>query len=352
MNLPGLPPTIRWEGEETGQLFALDQTLLPETVEEVLLDRVDDAIDAIRRLVVRGAPLIGITAAYAMVLAARDLPDDLPAGQAADALRHAATRIRSVRPTAVNLGWALDRSIRRADPLQRVPELRRHLLAEARAIHREDREACDAMARHASPLVRDGGSYLTHCNAGAMATGGIGTALGVFHRAAAEGKRITVYADETRPLLQGARLTAFELARSGVDVVLQCDSAAAGLLASGAIDAVFVGADRIAANGDTANKLGTLQVAIAAARANVPFHVVAPISTFDLALPDGSLIPIEERAAAEVVEMPGRRIALPGVRVRNPAFDVTPAELLTSIVTERGAIRPVDTAHIATILRG
>jgi methylthioribose-1-phosphate isomerase len=349
MSPEGLPPTIRWDGDERGRLLVLDQTLLPGTVEEVLLATLDDVIGAIRRLAVRGAPLIGITAGYGMALAARDLPDDHPAAEAA--LREAASRLRAARPTAVNLDWALDRSARAiASQSRTLMELRRRLLAEARAIHGEDREACDAMARHAAPLVRDGGSYLTHCNAGALATGGIGTALGVFHRAAAEGKRITVYADETRPLLQGSRLTAFELLRGGIDVVVQCDSAAAGLLLSGAVEAVFVGADRIAANGDTANKLGTFPLALSAARAGVPFHVVAPVSTFDLSLSDGSRIPIEERAAEEVTVFLGRRVAPGDVRVRNPAFDVTPRDLVTSIITERGVICPVDARGVAAVV--
>lgn len=348
---PRLPQTIRWVGDEGGRLRALDQTRLPESVEEVELTSVAEVADAIRRLVVRGAPLIGIAAAYGMAVAARDLPDGSSPEEARAALRAARALLLAARPTAVNLRYALERADAAVAGAPDSPAaLRRALLTEARAIHEEDRQACVAMARNARPLVRDGGTYLTHCNAGALATGGIGTALGVFHLAAAEGCRLTVYADETRPLLQGSRLTAFELALSGIDVVLQCDSAAAGLLAGGTVEGVFVGADRIAGNGDTANKLGTFPLAIAARRAGVPFFVVAPGSTFDLRLPNGRDIPIEERAADEVLLLSGRLLAPDGVRVRNPAFDVTPAELITAIVTERGVVRPVTREAIAAML--
>jgi methylthioribose-1-phosphate isomerase len=346
------PPTLGWEGEVPGRLTILDQTLLPEEEREIALESPQEVIAAIRRLSVRGAPAIGIAAAFGLVLAAQQVAPDTPREEFLDRLATARDDIAAARPTAVNLTWALDRmwSAAEADPGPDAAVLTGRLLAEARAIHEEDRAACDAMARHASALVRDGGSYLTHCNAGALATGGWGTALGVFHLAAREGKRITVFADETRPLLQGARLTAWELERSGVEVVLICDSAAASVLTRGRVEAVFVGADRIAANGDVANKLGTLSAALAAKRAAIPFYVVAPSSTFDLSLASGEAIPIEERSGAEVTEGFGPRTAPHGVEVFNPAFDVTPAELVTAIVTERGLVRPVSRENIRAVL--
>ena len=348
----GIPPTLRWEGDVPGRLFILEQTLLPGEEKEIRLANPAEVVDAIRRLAVRGAPAIGIAAAYGLVLAAQEVEPDSPRAELLDRLAEARDSLAAARPTAVNLTWALDRmaAVAKADDGADAGAVTARLAAEARAIHEEDRAACEAMARHAAALIADGGSYLTHCNAGALATGGIGTALGVFHHAAREGKRITVFADETRPLLQGARLTTWELARSGIDVVLICDSAAATVLTGGEVDAVFVGSDRIAANGDVANKLGTHSVALAASRGGVPFYVVAPSSTFDLSLASGAAIPIEERRAGEITEGFGIRTAPEGIRVYNPAFDVTPAELVTAIVTERGIVRPVSRDAIAEVL--
>ncbi|MGQ9592853.1 MAG: S-methyl-5-thioribose-1-phosphate isomerase, partial [Planctomycetota bacterium] len=261
----------------------------------------------------------------------------------------AARRLATSRPTAVNLFWALDRMRRALDraveralageafDARRAAEL---LLEEARAIHREDEELCRAIGRHGARLLEDGSSVLTHCNAGALATGGSGTALAVVYEAVRAGKTIRVYADETRPLLQGARLTSWELRASGIDVTVIADGAAASLLASGRVQAAIVGADRIARNGDVANKIGTLAVAIAARRYGVPFYVAAPRTTFDLDLADGSGIPIEERPEEEVLEVLGLRAAPRGVRAWNPAFDVTPAELVSAIITEKGVLRP------------
>lgn len=343
---------MRWDGDSSGTFYILDQTLLPAEEREIPLNSVPEVADAIRRLAVRGAPAIGIAAAYGLVVAARELPDDTPMEDALRSLDEATTQLGATRPTAVNLKWALNRMAPRwrSGACTSLPALREALLEEARAIHREDREACEAMAQNAAYLVRDGGTYLTHCNAGSLATGGIGTALGVFHHAARQGKRITVYADETRPLLQGARLTSWELLRAGIEVVLICDSAAASTLLYGSVDAVFVGADRIAANGDIANKLGTLSVALAAARRGVPFYVVAPSSTFDLNLASGSEIPIEDRSPAEVTDGFAARTTPDGVKVKNPAFDVTPADLITGIVTERGVILSPETSTVAAIL--
>jgi methylthioribose-1-phosphate isomerase len=342
---------MRWEGGADGRLIIIEQTLLPAEERELTLRTVAEVADAIRRLAVRGAPAIGITAAYGLVVAAQAIPGDSPPEVTRRALETARQLLAGTRPTAVNLSWALLRMARLFDPPAGPREMRRRLLDEALRIHEEDRTACLAMARFAAPLIRDGGTYLTHCNAGSLATGGIGTALGVFHLAAREGKRITVYADETRPLLQGARLTAWELKRSGIEVRLICDSAAAAFLTGGAVEAVFVGADRVAANGDTANKLGTLSVALAARRGGVPFYVVAPASTFDLSLATGGEIPIEERPPGEVTEGFGPRTAPVGIGVRNPAFDVTPADLIRALITERGVIEPPTAGAIRDTLR-
>jgi methylthioribose-1-phosphate isomerase len=348
--MPEIPLALCWEGDQDGRLIILEQTLLPAEEREVTLETVADVADAIRRLAVRGAPAIGVTAAYGMVVSARSVPPRCERGDAVALLRRDRELLASTRPTAVNLAWALDRMAQTWEQCPMAESLPAVLLAEAIAIHEEDRQACLAMAGFAAALVRDGGSYLTHCNAGSLATGGIGTALGVFHLAAREGKRFTVFADETRPLLQGARLTAWELQKSGIDVVLICDSAAATFLSRGPIEAVIVGADRIAANGDTANKLGTFPTALAARHSGIPFYVIAPTSTFDLELPDGGQIPIEERAPEEVVRAFGRQIAPEGIGVRNPAFDVTPAELITGIITERGIIRSPSTESVRAIL--
>jgi len=341
---------MRWEGGADGRLLIIEQTLLPAEEREVVLGTVDDVADAIYRLAVRGAPAIGITAAYGLVVAAQAIPDDATPAETNAVLESDREILAQTRPTAVNLTWALSRMAGLFTPLAAPAEMRQRLLDEALRIHEEDRQACLAMARFAAPLLREGGSYLTHCNAGSLATGGIGTALGVFHLAAREGKAITVYADETRPLLQGARLTSWELQRSGIEVKLICDSAAATFLTRGPVEAVFVGADRVAGNGDAANKLGTLSVALAARHAQIPFYVVAPSSTFDLSLADGGEIPIEERPPEEITDGFGLRTAPEGIGVCNPAFDVTPADLITALITERGVIEAPTTGKIRTAL--
>ncbi len=346
--MASLPPTLRWEGGPDGRLLVLDQTRLPEEVREVHLATTAEVAEAIRSLRVRGAPAIGIAAAYGLVVAAASAPPGASPTERLAAVREAHDALLATRPTAVNLRHALRRTLAAAAP---VPGLAAGLLAEARAIHEEDRLACERMAHLALRYVRDGGAYLTHCNAGALATGGIGTALGAFHLAARRGYRLRVFADETRPLLQGARLTAWELERSGVAVTLLCDSAAASLLASRRVEAVFVGADRIAANGDVANKVGTWPLSLAAREAGVPFVVVAPWSTFDVSLLTGRDIPIEERSPEEVLAFAGRRVAPPGVDAANPAFDVTPAALVTAIVTERGVVSPVTPDAVAALAR-
>jgi len=341
-NTPALIQTLEWSGNAaTGHLRLLDQTLLPG--ETTYLDCRDTQMvhDAIRRLVVRGAPAIGVAAAYGMVLAAQFLPNthDFHTG-----IEAAAEYLEGSRPTAVNLSWAARRMFARAQNTlsDDYNYLRSALLDEARKIHAEDQAMCHAIGLHALPLVRRYRGVLTHCNAGALATTGIGTATAGLYLAHQAGHALTVYCDETRPLLQGARLTAWELAQAGLDVVLITDSMAAQVLREGRVQMVIVGADRIAANGDTANKIGTYGLAIAAARHGVPFYVAAPTSTFDLSLPGGESIPIEQRATEEITEGFGRRTAPVNIRAYNPAFDVTPADLITAIVTDRGLISPVN----------
>lgn len=351
--------TLEWIGGTDGYLRLIDQTRLPG--EETYLDcrTVDDAHDAISRLVVRGAPAIGIAAAYGVCLAAADaLRQNASSQQAAShqqaasmrsAVARAADYLATSRPTAVNLFWALDRMravLDRADD-DDLPET---LLREARQIHDEDRRMCAAMGLYGAPLLDGCRNVLTHCNAGGLAASERGTALAVIYAAHASGNPVHVYADETRPLLQGARLTAWELAKAGVDVTVLCDSMAAGLMQRGQVDAVIVGADRIAANGDAANKIGTYPLAIVARHHGVPFYVAAPSSTFDLSLPNGTQIPIEQRRREEVSRWGDVQSVPDEAQVYNPAFDVTPAELITAIITERGVIRPVDTANIRKIV--
>jgi methylthioribose-1-phosphate isomerase len=325
-------------------LSLVDQTLLPGRFVRARVSSVKELWSALRRLVVRGAPAIGVAAAYGVVLGGRasrgGSAKELEAGVLA-----AAEYLATSRPTAVNLFWALDRMKARLKELLSSRPFSREalllgLLEEARAIHQEDRELCDAIGRHGARLLRSGDTVLTHCNAGALATGGSGTALSVLYAAAAEGKKVSVFADETRPLWQGARLTSWELEQAGIDVTVICDSMAGSVLASGKVDCVIVGADRIAASGDVANKIGTYGVAVLAREHGVPFYVAAPSTTFDSSLRSGKQIPIEERSADEVAAPFGLRVAPRGVRVYNPAFDVTPARYVTGIITERGVIRP------------
>jgi methylthioribose-1-phosphate isomerase len=319
----------------------LDQRRLPG--EEVYLDRteVEDLFSDIRSLAVRGAPAIGVAAAYGVVLGIQTAcaADGAAVAQAAE---ETARRLAESRPTAVNLFTALDRMTARARALAGADaqEAARSLLAEAHAILEEDLEISRCIGRHGAVLIRDGFGVLTHCNAGGLATSGYGTALGVIYAAWESGLRFRVYADETRPLLQGARLTAWELVRSGLDVVLMCDNAAGWAMCRGMVDLVVVGADRIAANGDAANKIGTYSVAVLAARHDIPFYVAAPSTTFDLSVLRGGDIPIEQRSPEEVFSLGGVRIAPEGVGAFNPAFDVTPADLITGIVTEKGILRP------------
>ena len=318
----------------------IDQRLLP--TEEVWLEYTDyrGVAEAIRTMVVRGAPAIGVAAAFGAAFGARDIvADDFPAF--ADQLEQVCTVLGATRPTAVNLFWALERMQRVATEHRGLPltEIKQQLLDEALAIADEDEQINRTMGANGASLIADGAKVLTHCNAGALATGGYGTALGVIRAAVEAGKQVSVYADETRPFLQGARLTAWELHRDGIPVTLICDNMAGALMSQGAIDCVIVGADRIAANGDVANKIGTYTVAVLAKEHNIPFYVAAPISTIDPAIADGSQIPIEERDASEVTHCGASRLAPEGIAVRNPAFDVTPARLVSAIITERGVAR-------------
>ncbi|MCX7020955.1 MAG: S-methyl-5-thioribose-1-phosphate isomerase [bacterium] len=330
--------TIAWENDS---LVILDQTRLPTEERYVVLETVEDVHRALKRLEVRGAPAIGVAAALGLYIAIRygvyHTYDSLK-----NALRQAADYLASSRPTAVNLTWALERMTAMAEGMAGAePEtVKRALLDEALAILAHDREVCRAIGRHGQALLADGSAVLTHCNAGGLATVDYGTALGVIYAAVEAGKKIRVFADETRPLLQGSRLTAWELEKSGVPVTLICDDMAAAVMARGLVDCVITGADRIAANGDAANKIGTYGLAVLAREHGLPFYVAAPLSSFDFDLPSGDGIPIEERDPDEVRRFHGLETAPPGVDVFNPAFDVTPHRYITAFVTERGVIRP------------
>ena len=336
-------PTVEYQ---PGVVRLLDQTRIPFECVQLECHDVDTLIDAIRRLVVRGAPAIGVAAAHGASLAADRLVEAGADGETlASSVADQMARLRAARPTAVNLGWALDRMELCLDRAVVAGEgdpgvLRDRLRSEAAAIHAEDVELCSAMGEHGAALLPDPSTVITHCNTGALATVGIGTALGVVYAAVQAGKRVEVYVDETRPLLQGARLNTWELAQHGIPATLLCDSAAAWLLKNRKVDAALVGADRIAANGDTANKIGTYSLAVQAARHGVPFYVAAPYSTLDLSLASGDEIPIEERDAAEVTGCLGHPVAPVGTAAFNPAFDVTPHELIAGIITERGVFRP------------
>ncbi len=356
MAAPRLPPTIRWRGSaRSGRLELLDQTLLPGRLRVLRITNVDALVDAVKRLAVRGAPALGVAGAYGVVLAAQRRLRDRFLPRAETALGEETLRIERARPTAVNLALGVRiarrawvRGLRGPCPLEAAA---RAALAAARRLHAEDAAACLAMGRHGARLVRSGGTYLTHCNTGALATAGIGTAFAVFVMAKRAGKRIAVLADETRPLLQGARLTALELAANGIPGRLLPDGAAGGLLARGRVDGVFVGADRVAANGDFANKVGTYPLAVLCREHGVPFYCVAPTTTVDPGTPDGRRIPIEERDPEEVRSLGGRSVAPRGFPVCNPAFDVTPARLVTALITERGVLPRPGRAAIARLLR-
>jgi methylthioribose-1-phosphate isomerase len=326
---------------EPGKLSILDQTRLPAKSEYLNMTTAAQTAEAIKRLSVRGAPAIGVAAAYGLCLSARAAQGQPPAEFAA-AIERSARLLAASRPTAVNLFWAIERMkgvARRmaGESGERVVSARE---AEAAKIEAEDGQINRAIGENLLGLLHDGDAVMTHCNAGILATTRWGTALSPFYLAKARGIRLRVYADETRPLLQGARLTAYELMRGGVDVTLICDNMAASVMAQGKIQAVITGCDRVAASGDTANKVGTLGVAVLAKHFGIPFYIAAPTPTIDLSCPNGEAIPIEQRGADEVACFGGVRTAPEGVKVYNPAFDVTPASLITAIVTEKGVVRP------------
>ena len=341
-------PTVTWHGGLHGRLEIIDQTLLPGEFRIITCDSVQCTWEAIKQLKVRGAPAIGIAAAMGVVVGVRDVPPDSPEPELFARLTEVADHLATSRPTAVNLFWALSRMKAKAESLRGrgTAAILAALLEEAKAIREEDAAMCRAIGRNGAPLVPDSGGVLTHCNAGGLATADYGTALAVLYTAAEQGKRFQVYADETRPLLQGARLTAWELMQSGLDVTLICDNMAGQVMKEGRVQMVVVGADRIAANGDTANKIGTYSVAILAHEHGIPFYVAAPSSTFDLSIRSGDEIPIEERGEEEVTEGFGRRTAPVGCKVYSPAFDVTPARYITAIITERGLIERPDMTRV------
>jgi len=341
--------TVWWEEDEQGAVVRLlDQSLLPHEVVYLRLTHEAQVADAIKTLKVRGAPAIGVTAAFGMALALRRLlqeqGDALTSDEAMLQVREAGALLAKTRPTAVNLSWAIERMLRRAQQGLAAGDapgqLARRLHDEAQAIADEDCDACLKMGRHGAALIADGATLLTHCNAGALATAGIGTALAPIYVAHQSGKRLHVFVDETRPVLQGARLTAWELQQEGVPLTLITDNMVGHFMQQGKIQGVFVGADRIAANGDAANKIGTYGVAVLAHVHAIPFYVVAPLSTIDLSIPSGEFIPIEQRDPAEVTNVRGMSIAPPGVDAANPAFDVTPQRYISAIITERGIISP------------
>jgi len=344
-------PTIEWVGGVDGHARLIDQTLLP--IDYTLIDVSDIGAmwEAIKVLRVRGAPAIGVAAAFGTIIGIQDSTATAYDAFHAD-LAKATDYLATSRPTAVNLFWALDRMKRVADANRHmtVPLLKERLLDEALAICEEDKATCRAIGRHGAELIGDGDGVLTHCNAGGLATADYGTALAVMFAAHEQGRAFHVFADETRPLLQGARLTAWELMQAEIDVTLICDNMAAQVMREGRVQLVVVGADRIAANGDAANKIGTYGVAILAKEHGIPFYVAAPVSTFDLTLDTGDAIPIEERGADEVTQGFGRRTAPEGVKVYSPAFDVTPARYIAGIITERGIIRPVNGESVHAML--
>ncbi len=345
--------TVCWQGDSNGYLEILDQTALPTEVKYIACKHVPSVIEAIKMLRVRGAPAIGIAGAYGMVLAihhAKNRNDtDI---KKMSCIQQFAEDLATARPTAVNLRWAIERIqklVLNFGPNPDYSELQQNILDEAKHIQHEDQILCARIGEHGSSILPEG-DILTHCNTGALATGGIGTALGIIVTAWNKGRRFHVFADETRPLLQGARLTAWELTHRQIPVTVLVDAAAAHLLKTGRISCCIVGADRITANGDTANKIGTYGLALLAKAHNVPFFVAAPSSTFDLTLKSGDEIPIEERSENEVLQPFNFRSAPATATAFNPAFDVTPARLITAIVTERGIIRNVSYETVTSVI--
>ena len=338
---------VKWIGDIDGYLELIDQQRLPTEFIRLQCRNVETLFDAIKTLAVRGAPAIGVSAAYGLVLALQKLNVDESIEKALESLAEARDHLASSRPTAVNLFWALDRVWQATSSAETFQQLCEVVLQEANAIYQEDVGMCLRIGQHGEKFIKDGAGILTHCNAGALATAGQGTALSPMFEAHKKGKKFRIYADETRPLLQGARLTAWELKQAGIDVTVICDNMAGWLMKQGKINAVITGADRIAANGDTANKIGTYSLSILAREHAVPFYIAAPSSTFDLSIKSGAEIPIEQRSAEEVTTLAGTKTAPDGVNVYNPAFDVTNAEDIAAIITEKGIIEKPDTERIS-----
>ncbi len=336
-----------------GKLRIIDQTLLPETFTFLELDDVQEIFDAILRLSVRGAPAIGCSVGLGLIAVAQHLECETREEFICET-RKISDKLASSRPTAVNLFWALNRCMEKLENSTEtdINALKNLLVKEGLDILSEDIEMCKNIGKHGNELIKDGVGIITHCNAGALATGDYGTALSPMYSAHESNKKITVYADETRPLLQGARLTAWELDKAGIDVISICDNMAGQVMKEGKIDMVIVGTDRIAANGDIANKIGTYGLAILAKYHNIPFYVAAPYTTIDITLGDGSLIPIEIRDEEEIRNGFGRRTVLENIKAYNPAFDVTPNELIAGIITERGILYPPFTEKIDKLING
>jgi len=343
------PNPIQFVGGTDGHLLLIDQTQLPVELVHVECRDVEMVWEAIKMLRVRGAPAIGIAAAYGVVVGMQTATSASPEEYHAR-FQHVVSYLAESRPTAVNLFWALDRLKSKYEACKTAgnsnSEIHEALLAEAIAIHEEDRQVCRSIGKHGAEVIQDGMGLLTHCNAGGLATADYGTALAAMFTCHEQGKGIHVYVDETRPLLQGSRLTAWELMQRGISATLICDNMAAQVMKEGRIQAVITGADRIAANGDSANKIGTYGVALLAKAHEIPFYIAAPVSTFDLSLESGDGIPIEQRQAEEITRGMGKQTAPTGVEVYNPAFDVTPAELIAGIITENGIISPVTTENV------
>ncbi len=354
---------VKWIGDIDGFLELIDQRRLPSEFVKIQCRQVDQLYEAIKTLAVRGAPAIGVAAAYGLVLALQKISAKSTLHDARDVLAKACEYLESARPTAVNLFWAINRIRQCADKFvareaslvkrrstfnsrDTLHEIRVTILKEADAIYQEDVDMCLRIGQNGERFIKDGFGILTHCNAGALATAGQGTALSVVFEAYKKGKKFKVYVDETRPLLQGARLTAWELKQAGIEAILICDNMAGWLMKQGKIDMVLTGADRIAANGDTANKVGTYSLSILAHKHSIPFYIAAPSSTFDLKIKTGAEIPIEQRSADEVLTFAGRQIAPEGVDVYNPAFDVTEAKNITAIITDKGVIEKPNANNI------
>ncbi len=349
--------TLKWVGGIDGFLELIDQRRLPGELVRLQCRDTERLYEAIKTLAVRGAPAIGVSAAYGLVLGMQKLTDTDDSERGLEVLAKSCEYLASSRPTAVNLFWALDRIRQSAErfvadkPNAKLQALREVILAEANAIYQEDVKMCRRIGENGQKFIKQGAGILTHCNAGALATAGQGTALSLMFEAHKKGRKFKVYVDETRPLLQGARLTAWELKQAGIDVVVICDNTAGWLMKQGHISAVITGADRIAANGDAANKIGTYSLSVLAREHGVPFYIAAPSSTFDPSIKSGDEIPIEQRAAEEVTTFGKTQIAPDSVKVYNPAFDVTDASNITAIITERGVIKNPNADSISKYLR-